>query len=116
MKLDHDLTRQLLLHIEEITDGNSGYPAAGFAASFPEYAPGIVRYHVKYLMDAALVEHNNNEIYDISPKGRESLDSIRSPENWKKTKATAAKQALGQLSFDVMVEIAKGLILKSFTL
>lgn len=113
MKLDHDLIRSLLLHIEEITDGQQGYPMAGFAGSFPEYKDGIVLYHVKYLCDAAYVEHNGNEIYDITPKGRECLDSIRSPETWRQTKASIAKQALGQLSFEVMADVAKGLVAKA---
>ena len=110
MKLDHDLTRSLLLHIEEITDGKHGYSLAGFSADFSDYKPGVVRYHVKYLCDAGFVEHNDSEIYDITPKGRDCLDSIRNPETWRQTKAAIAKQTFGQLSLDVMAEVAKRLI------
>ena len=113
MKLDHELTRSLLLHIEEITDGQQGYSMPGLAANFPDYAPGVARYHIKYLCDAGFVEHNGSEIYDITPKGRNCLDSIRNPETWRKTKATITKQALGQLSLDIVSDVAKNFIIKT---
>ena len=113
MKLDHDLTRSLLLHVEEITDGQQGFPLAGFASNFPDYPPGMVRYHAKYLCDAALVEHNHDEIYDLTPHGRACLDNIRNQKAWTEAKAAAAKKIAGQVSLDILGEIAKGFLLKA---
>ena len=35
---------------------------------------------------------------------------------WRQTKATITKQALGQLSLDVMADVAKGLIIQTLGL
>ena len=46
----------------------------------------------------------------ISWAGHDFIDSVRDPETWKKTKAGAA--AAGGFTFDLVKDLAKGLVKK----
>lgn len=109
MQLDHDLIRSLLLLIEQESDGLNGCLPDEFSEVFPTYPPQTVKYHLKYLVDAGLIETIRSYIIDITPSGRTYLDNIRNPSIWEATKQRF--QPLGSVTLDVISEIAKSAIL-----
>lgn len=118
MKLDYDLIREMLLVIEE---KSTGFRAQSILSMFGHVPFGrnddIIRYHVKYLSDAKLIQtakDNVTCIMDITPKGREYLDSIRNQDVWAETKRQAAP--VGEITFDVIKSIATNLVLGALNL
>ena len=109
LKLNHDLIRDLLLYIEDKSDGQQGFAPDDFCAAFPAEPPLTVKYHLKYLADAGLVERVRAYILDITPLGRNYLDNIRSQSVWEVTKQRF--QPLGSVTLDVISEIAKAAVL-----
>ncbi len=109
MKLNHDLIRVLLLYVEEETDGEKGFLLDDFITAFPNESPKALNYHLKYLIDAGLIEKVRSYIFDITPRGRAYLDNIRNSSIWESTKQRF--QPLGSVTLDVISEIAKSAIL-----
>ena len=114
MKLDYDLIRNLLLRIEEDSDGHTNFSLFYFFEAFPEVDKASIDYHLKYLYDAGFVEGSRDFIIDITPYGREYLDSIRDKNIWENTKKKF--QPLGTVTFSVISDIAKSLVLKQLGL
>ena len=114
MKLNYDLLRSLLLHIEDVTDGHTNYTFDYFVEQFPKESQNCLYYHLKYLGDACLIEGNASYVIDITPYGREYLDSIRDNSIWEKTKSKF--QPLGSVTLPIIIEIAKSLVLKQLGL
>lgn len=112
MRLDHDLIRNLLFHIEEITDALEIYTVSNLYESYQEYSYTIFRYHIKYLYDIGFIEASNDfddcidkiEIIDITPLGRDFLDAIRDNTVWEKTKKKF--QPLGSVAISVISDLA----------
>ena len=84
-------------------------------ADFYRWLPGEdeakVSYHLKYLADAGLVEYEPYHYNDITPKGRDYLDSIRDDTVWGKAKGKVSRY--GHVSFGVLADIAKEILLSS---
>lgn len=114
MKLNYDLIRDLLLKIEEITNGYRNFSPAYFFKKFPETEEPIIAYHLKYLSDAGLIEGSEGHVIDITPFGRNYLDNIRNHTVWEETKSKI--QPLGSVTLSVISEIAKSLILSKLGL
>ena len=108
MRLNYDLIRLLLLFIEKEADGNKGFLPDDFTAAFSKESPQVIKYHLKYLTDAGLIESVRGYIFDITPRGREYLDNIRDASIWENTKKRF--QPLGSVALDVISSIAKSLI------
>lgn len=109
MKLDHDLIRALLLLIEDESDGFKGFILDDFIKAFPNENPNAINYHLKYLVDAGLIEKIRAYFVDITPRGRSYLDNIRNPSIWETTKQKF--HPLGSVTLEVISEIAKSAIL-----
>ena len=111
MRLDYDLIRTLLLLTEEHSNGICMLIYADYEKWLPDENTEKLWYHLKYLIDAELVEYEPYHITDITPKGRDYLDSIREPTIWSKAKEKASY--IGRVSFELLVHIAKDILLSS---
>lgn len=110
MKLDYDLIRGILLYIENVADESTTIHIDFICEQFKEIESPKVRYHVKYLRDANFIEHQRDvHIIDITPSGRDYLNSVRDNSVWEETKKKF--QPLGTVTLSVVSEIAKSLIL-----
>lgn len=114
MKLNYDLIRNLLIEIEEITDGHTNFSCFYFFDKFPGVNEDIIEYHLKYLFDAGLVEGAEGYVIDITPFGRDYLDNIRDHTIWEETKSKI--HPLGSVTLSVISEIAKSLVLSKLGL
>jgi DNA-binding PadR family transcriptional regulator len=116
MKLNYDLVRDLLLLIEEKSDGHKNFSLFFFFDEIPNYSKDSIDYHLKYLHDANLIECTDNYDYviDITPYGRDYLNNIRNDGIWQSTKEKF--QPLGSVTLSVVSEIAKSLLLKQLGL
>lgn len=110
MKLDYDLIRGLLIIIEEDTDGYRNFYPEYFCHKLPDGTPIQIRYHLKYLLDARLIEgtYTCDAIIDITPLGRDYLDHVRNDTVWEKTKKKL--QPLGTVPLSVVSQVAASCI------
>jgi hypothetical protein len=117
MKRDMALVREVLLKVEslDLLPGSRmiwhGFdPALGVEG----YSPAMVDHHLRLLTDAGFIKGqaagNAVIVEGLSWEGCEFLDTVRSPEVWKRTQGVAAK--LGTVSLAVFAEIAKGEVKK----
>lgn len=112
MKLNYDLIRLLLLKIEDITDGYSEFYNTDIAKAFSDYSETVILYHLKYLDDAGYIERIRGwVILDITPIGREYLNSVRNKDIWEKTKQKV--QSFGEVSLPIITEVSSTLIKSS---
>lgn len=109
MQIDHDLLRALLLEIEMSSDGDRSFSIEYFTDKFQSEKPIKVRYHLKYLKDSELIETIQDYVIDITPHGRNYLDSIRNQTIWTETKKKI--KPFGSVTLSIISEIAKSLIL-----
>jgi hypothetical protein len=113
LKLDFDLIREILIVIEDISDGSANFATDGiWEENFQNRCClEVYRYHVKYLRDCGFIEPSGNSscIIDITPRGREYLDNVRNDTIWSKTKEKV--KPLGNVTIDVISEVAKSLAL-----
>lgn len=115
MKIDYDLVRTLLLQIEDITDGRKDFSIFYFSKCLPDVPIKAIDYHLKYLIDSGMVEGVIWEfVTDITPYGREYLNSIRNDSIWSKTKERI--QPLGSVALDVVSELGKSFVLEKIGL
>lgn len=111
MRLDYDLIRDLLLYVEENTDGVKTIYIDDVCQDFPNVPEIKCKYHIKYLKDDYLIQLLRDvHIIDITPKGREYLNNIRDKSIWDKTKNIY--KPLGSVTLSVVSEIGKSLILQ----
>ncbi|MGI5873506.1 MAG: DUF2513 domain-containing protein [Bacillota bacterium] len=111
MKRDIDLLRDILLQIENAPAGKS-IDDSDIAGS--EYDPDIIRYHIKLLYDAELIEGHEIPmagsalpgyvISSLSSDGFDFLDAIREKTTWEKIKSKAC--AAGSLSLKAVIAAA----------
>jgi hypothetical protein len=109
MKLDLDLTRDILLEIErehqapgwELAISSESYPRFYAAKKLTEQ--GFVRSH--RLADADDDEVEWITIEEMTAAGHEFLESIRDPRAWKAAKAAASK--IGNSGFGILMDIAQ---------
>lgn len=112
MKLDYDLLRSLLLTIEEEADGYRNLSIEYFTQGIPDADFIKVRYHLKYLIDANLIEgaYEQDIIMDITPTGRNYLDHIRDDSIWENTKARL--HPLASVPLSIVSQVAASCISK----
>lgn len=117
MKLDHDLIRELLLALEDITDGFQNIHISHIQERYlPDYDLKAIYYHVKQLSQAGLIQTpgvSSKHIIDITWYGHQYLANIKNDSIWSKTKEII--KPVGTVTLDVVAEIAKTLVLKSLT-
>ncbi len=108
MRLDYDLIRSMMLDIESETDGHSNIDPRNFAKEyFSQRDEELILYHIKYLKDAGLIEPQfGYEFIDLTPKGHEFINNIRSASIWKATKEKAYS-CVSSVSLALLVEFAK---------
>ncbi len=115
IKLNHDLIRNLLLKIEEISDGKNKISYEHLHKNLQNYNGLELSYHLKYLRESNFIQPAGDfHILDITPIGRNYLDNIRNNSIWGNTKAKF--QPLESVTFSVITEIAKSLTLKALGL
>lgn len=109
-KLDHDLIRELLFIVERDTDGYRNLSVEYFCNKLQNKNFICIRYHIKYLLDAHLIEgtYTRDAIMDITPSGRDYLDHIRNDTIWAKTKKIL--QPLGTVPISVISQVAASCI------
>lgn len=119
VKLNPDLIRNILLTVEDISDGTVNY-----LFDNPECFPLLenhsleeVSYHIKQLNDYGLLSGVNScfsekgvcyYIIDLSPEGHKYLQAIKEPSIWNKTMNKI--KAVGNISLPIIYEIASGFI------
>lgn len=122
MKLNYDLIREILLITEEYSDGKHHILDAFYQNRIsPIPSSAAMRTSVEYLRMAGYIQCKltSAEVYrivDLTPKGRDYLDSIRDEKVWQKVKERIRENA-GTISMDIVknlaVKIAEGFILQS---
>nr|WP_294510085.1 DUF2513 domain-containing protein [uncultured Rhodopila sp.] len=116
MKRDMDLVRDILLKIES-APGKSSWNVLIDGVE-GEDKQKLLLAHLPLMRDAHLVKFLslNAGIYtvmeniELTWEGHDLLDSVRSPEVWKKTKKGV--EAAGGFTIDLMKSLAKGFVKK----
>ena len=112
MKRDLELIRSILLSIEELSKGDWD----SVDLTHLEVNPDKLYYHFKLLhqsgyidgIDQQLMNFNGFIPQELTTHGHDFLDTIRDDVIWTKTKEIGNKS--GAFTFDLLSEIAKGLI------
>lgn len=120
MKLDYDLIRELLLIVEDITDGKQHiFPDTIITRLQDDKKKYLVEYHLKYLSEVHFIQyikgkvHGRYYVLDITPIGRSYLDNIRNDTIWSEIKSKFSVVA-GDISINIMAEVAKRVITSKF--
>lgn len=118
MRLNPDCVRDILLTIEETTTFNKFmryYVNNSTFERLANYTHDEIVYHVRQCKMAQLIVNvtfNDGgdyfSIQDLSPKGHEFLENIRSDNMWNDTKAVATK--VGSYSLSSLTIIATGIL------
>lgn len=112
MRLNPDLTRKILLVVEQNTDLSHYSTQDDFKDLLNEFSSAEIGYHLKQASDAGLIEgfkiyySNSYAINDLTPYGHQFLNDIRNEKNWNKTKKIA--NTVGNLSLNALSAIAEG--------
>lgn len=119
MKRDMDLIRELLLKLEALPIRRGGMvhitPDSDELVT-PGYDVDQIDYHLEqikaagYIDDGGLRPMEGIGFRSLTPEGHDFLDSVRDPENWKRTKGAAL--AAGGFTLDLLKDLAKGFIKK----
>lgn len=120
MKLEVDLVRQLLLHIEEDADR----PISDLDnIEIEGWTEEQIQYHVVLLAEAGFIEASVNGVPDnedpslahviysvrrLTYKGHEFLDTVRDPAIWRKVKEKA--KAAGAMTLPVIAQVGAAFI------
>ena len=116
MKLNSDCVRDILIAIEDSTNFQEAINNNQLETLdvLNPYTSEEILYHLRQLSWAGLIQDFNYygdagySILDLSPKGHEFLNNIRSDENWNRTKNLASK--VGSRSLSALQQIASGVI------
>lgn len=116
MKLNSNCVRDILIAIEDSTNFQEAVNNNQLEALdvLRPYTSEEILYHLRQLSWAGLIQDFNYyadggySILDLSPKGHEFLNNIRSDENWNRTKNLASK--VGSHSLSALQQIASGVI------
>jgi len=119
MTRDMDLVRGLLLKLEAhslppgATDTLTGHEPE---VSVEGYSSEQITFHLELLREAGFIESPGSQpmqgvtFRKLSWAGFDFLDSVRSPEVWKKTKQGV--EAAGGFTIDLVKDLAKGFVKK----
>ncbi|MCH5385031.1 hypothetical protein DKZ23_10345 [Limosilactobacillus reuteri] len=116
MKLNSDCVRDILIAIEDSTNFQEAINNNQLETLdvINPYTSEEILYHLRQLSWAGLIQDfdcyadGGYSILDLSPKGHEFLNNIRSDENWNRTKKLASK--VGSHSLSALQQIASGVI------
>lgn len=116
MKLNPDCVRDILLCIEERSDGTHLilFDPKNATDFLPKYTFDEIYYHINqcnlngFLYQCQPLLNGNFLIKDLTPKAHEFLANIRKETIWNKTKSIGAK--LGSTSLTALFQIAEDLI------
>lgn len=120
MQLDYNLIRNILLNLEDLSDGYRNFPWRTLYEHDNTiqtvYSETVFRYHVKYLYDAGYIQADAQfyNTLDLTPLGRDYLNNVRDKSIWQTTQKHFAK--LGNITLSLVSEIAKTYILKELNL
>lgn len=112
MKLDYDFLREILLVLEDITDGHKNYTKQNICDYFPSVDRVKTLYHLKYLDDVGFTDGGNGFILDITPTGRNYLNAVRNDTVWESTKEIIQKWG-SSVALSVISSVADSLVRKS---
>ncbi|WP_434169994.1 DUF2513 domain-containing protein [Streptococcus agalactiae] len=118
MKLNPDCVRDILIDVEEkstFSNFASYTSKEDFKPLLDKYSYEESMYHIRqcehsnlfmdkvhYFMDGGCM------IKDLSPKGHQFLENIRSPKNWTETKSIASR--IGSMSLNVLESVSAQVI------
>ena len=114
MRRDWEVIKAILKAAEELEDPQ-GYLKP---EDFPAWAPELVAYQMKLLIQAGLVEGNCSKamnrgpycfVYGLTWEGHEFLDLVRERSFWNRIVKTARERGL-ELSFEAIKAMARFLI------
>lgn len=121
MKMNADCIRSILLELEEMPLGY--YNSEELVKSIAEHGLENVEYNILKLEEAGYIRAGISRtlsgdyeifgIFDITFKGHEFLNSIRSPSVWERLKdstldgGTACLKVVGDIAVEILKEIAK---------
>ena len=109
MRLDLDLIRKLLLIIEDETNGRKAFTYDHYRKALPLYSSVSIDYHLKYLLNCGYIEGELwRYVLDITPRGRDYLDSVRNPKIWQQVKDKI--HPLDNITLDIIADVGKMLI------
>ncbi len=118
MKLNPDCIRDILLSIEEeyISDDWLKFDSNNYTAykRLKKYEYDVVNYHLDYCnKNGLLFDYSRNMmlahiVKDLSPKGHELLENIRSDNNWNKVKERLFKA--GSFTIQTIIQIAASVV------
>ncbi|MFJ5565239.1 DUF2513 domain-containing protein [Lysinibacillus xylanilyticus] len=115
MKLNHDLIRDLLLAIEEISNGHTNFDIEYLAQEhLPQYGVEEVEYHNRQLAQAGLIKvanKNSQYVIDLTWNGHQYIASIREQSVWNNTKKLV--QPFGVVTLDLIKDVATKFVAKS---
>ena len=118
MKRDMDLTRYLLLKIEQAEK-----PLELSDFFFEGFSDAEVRYHLKLLQGAGFINvsftYADNELYfgtvsGLTWDGQNFLDNVRSDRVWAQAKR-AIEKTIGSASFEVLKSVCTAIAIKLAT-
>lgn len=124
MKLDYDLLRELLLLVEDISDGITKFSDEHIISLVKSTNDGnAIFYHLKYLDDIGYVErYTTKNAYfeaaytlDITPTGRTYLNGIRTDGKWDKVKELFSENT-EKLSIEAILFVASAIMQKTLNL
>lgn len=117
MKLDPDCMRDILLVIEEVSDGRQDFPMSFLKkdARLQQYDDQKIYYHTLQLnMEDYLVDFEDNyyngefTVRDLTPDGHRFLSNIQNDDNWSKTKKIT--HSLGGVSVSLLKTVSEGVM------
>lgn len=118
MKLNYDLIRDILLSVEDISDGWVNFPVEYLQETYLQcYELKVILYHVKQLSQGGIIQTSrgsSNYIIDLTWYGHQYLANIRDTTIWTKTKERI--KPLGNVALDIILDVSKALIKSSLKL
>ena len=118
MKIDYDLLREILLYVEDNSNGNRRFYVRDFVnLRGKEYAKSII-YHMNHLFEIEYatgsgVRYTSPVIYDLTIKGREFIEATRDNSIWQKTKKKIGDEISNRtvaFVLDTAITIGKSII------
>ena len=120
MRLNPDCIRDILLTVEDKSDGSSSVTIArNTDPRLDPYTAGEIYYHVRQCVEVNLLSGmkedmlGNCTVRDLTPAGHEFIANIRKDTLWERTKETAKSvgsnslKAIAQIASYVVAEVIK---------
>ena len=121
MRINPHLFRKLMIYIEDTVSTDKLITSEDIASYLPNFTEEEIYYHVRYLDDDFYFRKVDYfmglgfMIYDLSPKGHQFAETMRSDTVWNKTIETSKK--IGSATLDTIykigIDVVASLISKS---